>query len=192
MNTNLTRLKILLDKAKHTYISPSVHVKETITKHSDEISVIQNEIILFKAIIVKMESKINDLNQEIELGKKTKIEDIVKIVVSMLNTSKSSETSSEVEYKNNSEAQCDQCSYKYENEELLISHMSKKHEDSYSCNLCGECSGTNNSLKSHNKYFHNIKSYSSESECDSIAEKDNKKQQNHEKKINKKKTKSRK
>ena len=54
-------------------------------------------MILLKAIIVKMERKINDLNQEIERGKKTKIEDIVKIIVSMLNSSKSSETSSDVE-----------------------------------------------------------------------------------------------
>ena len=187
-------MKIQIEKSKHTDISPSVHVKETITKHSDKISVIPNEMILFKAIIVKMEIKINDLNQEIELGKKTKIADIVKIVVSMLNSSKSSETSSELEYKNNSEVQCDQCSYKCEDEDLLISHMGKKHEDSYSCNLCGECFGTNNCLKSHNKYFHNIKSYSSESEFNSIAEKDNdnKKQQKHKKKINKKKKKSRK
>ena len=112
---------------KLTDHNSSVNVKETITKYSDEISVIQNEMILLKAIIVKMESKINDLNQEIEMAKKTKIEDIVKIVVSMLNSSKSSETSSEVEYKNNTEAQCDQCLYKCENEDLLISHMSKKH-----------------------------------------------------------------
>ena len=53
-----------------------------------------------------------------------------------------------------------------------MGRFSEKHEESYSCNLCGECFGTNSCLKSHNKYFHNIKSYSSESEGE-IAEKDN-------------------
>ena len=55
---------------------------------------------------------------------------------------------------------------------MLITHMSKKHDESYSCTLCDEYFGTKSFLAFHNKYFHNIKNYSSEKEADQLPQKD--------------------
>ena len=62
--------------------------------------------------------------QRIEIGQKTKIKKIVKLVVSMMDSCKQSVESSEAEHKENSWAQCDQCSYACENEDMLNNHMS--------------------------------------------------------------------
>ena len=90
----------------------------------------------------------------------------------MIDSSKQSVESSEAEHKENSEAQCDQCSYKCENEGMLINHMSKKHENCYFCNLCAEYFGTIKSLEFHNRYFHNLNNSSSESESEEVVQKD--------------------
>ena len=100
-----------------------------------------------------------------------KIEEVVQLVVSMLDKSKQSVESVEAEYEGNTTSQCDQCSYQCENEDMLITHMIKKHEESYSCSLCDEYFGTKSSLAFHNKYFHNIKNYSSERESIQVAKK---------------------
>ena len=161
---------------KHKDINSMPPVKENILKHAKEINNIQNELTMLKGIITSMENKINDLVQEIEIGQKKKIEEVVRLVVSMLDSSKQSVESSEADQQDNTEAQCDICSYKCENEDLLINHMSKKHVESYSCNLCAEYFGTNKSLRCHNKYFHNVKhsSSESESESDQVVQTDNK------------------
>ena len=111
------------------------------------------------------------ITKEIEIGQKTKIEEVVQLVVSMLDKSKQSVESVEAEYEGNTKSQGDQCSYRCENEDMFITHMIKKHEESYSCSLFDEYFGTKSSLAFHNKYFHNIKNYSSESESDQVAKK---------------------
>ena len=60
---------------------------------------------------------------------------------------------------------------------MLTTHMGKKHEESYSCTLCDKYFGTKSSLAFHNKYFHNIKNYCSESETHQLAPKDGKEMQ---------------
>ena len=146
--------------------------QEIENKHFEKIYAIQNEVTLLKSIISRMENIISELIQEVEIGQKTNIEEIVKLVVSMMDSFKQSVESFEAEHEENSEAQCDQCSYKCENEDMLINHMSKKHENCYSCNLCAEYFVTNTSLEFHNSYFHNLKNSSSESESEEVEQKD--------------------
>ena len=56
--------------------------------HADEMKSIEDEVSVLKATISRMEKKISDIIQEIEIGQKTKIEEVVKLVVFMLDSSK--------------------------------------------------------------------------------------------------------
>ena len=89
----------------------------------------------------------------------------------MLDSSKQSSESIAAEYEDNNESQCDQRSYKCENKDMLITHVNKEYDKSYACTLCAEFFGTTNLLSVQNKYFHNIKNFSSESEFDQVAQK---------------------
>ena len=107
----------------------------------------------------------------------------------MLESSKSSVKSSEEAQKDDNIVQCDQCSFRCENEDSLITHMSKDHEECYSCDLCGEYFGTNNSLQDHNKHTHSKKNYINESESDDVTNTDSKEVGQHQDERKKKKKK---
>ena len=69
---------------KHkTQSDMSSHMKEVILKHYDEMTAIKDEVSQLKVTVKEMESKINMLTQDIEFRQKTKVEEIVKVVVSM-------------------------------------------------------------------------------------------------------------
>ena len=117
-------------------------MEEIIQKRADEMKAIQYEVKLLKTNISILEKNISDITKEIKIGQNTKIEEVVQLVFSMLDKSKQSVESIEAEYEGNTTSQCDQCSHRCENEDMLITHTNKKHEESYSCSLCNEYFGT--------------------------------------------------
>ena len=126
---------------------------ESMMKHSQEIIAMQEEIRQLKDIINKMQNQINILGQELEMSQKTNIEEIVKVVVSMIDSSKSP-----VKYgpaqKENNVIKCDHCSFKCEKEEIMVTHVREDHEECPYCYFCEEYFGTDKSLKYHNKQNH--------------------------------------
>ena len=83
-----------------------------------------------------MQNQINQLGQELELSQKTNIEEMVKVVVSMLDSPKSSLKSVTVQKENNIE--CGYCSFKCENDKLMVTHVRKDHEECQCCYFCGD------------------------------------------------------
>ena len=73
-------------KHKETNFCPPM--KEKMKMHADEMKSIQDEVSVLKATISRMLKKISGIIQEIEIAQKTKIEEVVKLVISMLDSSK--------------------------------------------------------------------------------------------------------
>ena len=80
-------------------------------KHAQEINAMQEEISQLKVIINNLQNQINTLGQELEMSQKTNIKEVVKVVVSILDSSKSSFKSG-TEQKENNNIECDHCSFR--------------------------------------------------------------------------------
>ena len=106
----------------------------------------QEEIRQLKGIINKMQNQINISGQELEMSQKTNIEEIVKVVVSILDNSKSPVKSGPAQKENNI-IDCDHCSFKCEKDEVMVTHVREDHEEFPYCYFCGEYFGTEKSLK---------------------------------------------
>ena len=87
------------------------------------------------------------------MSQKTNIEEVVKVVVSILDSSKSS-VKSGTEQKENNIIECDHCSFRCKNDELMVTHVRKDHVECQYCYFCGEYLGTEKSLQDHNRQFH--------------------------------------
>ena len=70
-------------------------------KHAQEINAMQEEISQLKVIINNLQNQINTLGQELEMSQKTNIKEVVKVVVSILDSSKSSFKSGTEQKENN-------------------------------------------------------------------------------------------
>ena len=62
------------------------------------------------------------------MSQKTNIKEVVKVVVSILDRSKSS-VQSGTEQKEINIIECNHCSFRYENDELMVTHVRKDHEE---------------------------------------------------------------
>ena len=141
---------------KHEKVINKYHEVQDIQKqNASEINAIKDEMSKLKEIVSLMQNQIAELNQEIQSTKKINIAEIVGLVVSLLDNSKSSAESSTAANKTEISIDCDICDFKCENEKLMITHMSDEHEECYSCYLCANYFGTKQSLKHHNKLEHN-------------------------------------
>jgi Pyruvate/2-oxoacid:ferredoxin oxidoreductase delta subunit len=101
-----------------------------------------------------VQNQINILGQELEMLQKTNIEEIVKVEVSMIDSSKSPVKSGPAQKENNV-IKCDHCSFKCEKEEILVTHVREDQEEYPYCYFCEKYFGTDKSLKDHNKQNHN-------------------------------------
>ena len=124
-------------------------------KHENEINDIKDEMDKLKETISLMQNKITELNQEIQSSKTINISEIVGLVVSLLDNTKTSEKSSNTANTNESLMQCAICAFKSENEEQRICHMREEHEDCFCCYLCDKYFETKQSMKYHNEFIHN-------------------------------------
>ena len=142
-----------------------------------------------------MEKQLMVLNQELRNSKETNVGEVVKLVVSLLDDSKASASSSTESSLNEMSTKCDICDFKCENEKLLITHMSEEHEECHSCYFCGKYFGTKRSLKCHNEVIHfenkNYKLTEIESE-ETVKVKSNEVNHEHEENKSKKKKKQKK
>ena len=75
-------------------------------KHSQEINAMKEEISHLKVIINNMQNQINTLGQELEMSQKTNIEEVFKVAVPILESSRSS-VKSGTEKKENYIIECD-------------------------------------------------------------------------------------
>ena len=128
-----------------------MNVKELITNHEQEISTIKNEMNQLKLIMSQMGHQIMILNQELQNTNQINVQEIVKIVVETLDKSKDLVEHSEAEQEMAFSVHCDHCEFNCKNEKLMSAHMSKKHGEGYSCELCGRYFGTKKFLEDHYK-----------------------------------------
>ena len=87
--------------------------------------------------------------------KKTDIEEVVKIVVYILNSSENLVRSVSAAKQKYLSTHFDHCDFKCGNKELMLSNMYNQHEECNSFDLCGKYFGTKQFLKHHNKLVHN-------------------------------------
>ena len=150
----------------------------------------KRELNQMKAIVSQMGNQIMILSQELERTVKNSVKEIVEIVVKTIHNSKASEITSGAETKTDSSVQCDLCEFNCENENIMIAHMSDKHETRYSCDLCGWYFGTHRSQVEHNKATHKENYDFTESESEDMIQTkgtEDKKHQKEKKQKNKKK-----
>ena len=88
-------------------------------------------------------------SQELERTVKNSVQEIIEFVIKASEIISGAETK-----KTNLSVQCDLCDFKCENENIITTHMSDKHETRYSCDLCGRYFGTHRSQVEHNKATH--------------------------------------
>ena len=93
-----------------------------------EISAMKHELNQMKAIVSQMGNQIMILSQELERTVKNSVKEIVEIIVKTIHNSKASEITSGAETKTDLSVQCDLCEFNCENENIMIAHMSDKHE----------------------------------------------------------------
>ena len=130
------------------------------------------------------------LSQELEITVKHSVKEIVEIVVKTIHNSKASEIIPGAGTKTDLSVQCDLCDFNCENENIMIAHMSDKHETHYSCDLCGRYFGTHRSQVEHNKATHEENCDFTESESEDMIQTkgiEDKKHQKEKKQKNKKK-----
>ena len=144
----------------------NMKIEEIKEKYENEINDIKDEMYKLTETIFLMQNKITELNQEIQSSKTIIISQIVGLVVSLLENTKTSEKSCNTENTNTSLMQCDVCDFKSENEKQRISHMREEHEDCFCCYLCDKYLETKQSMKCHNEFIHNEKYNPTESECE--------------------------
>ena len=124
-------------------------VKYLITNHEKGIRTMKHELNQMKAIVSQMGNQIMILSQELERTVKNSVQEIIEFLVKALEIESGAETKT-----TNLSAQCDLYDFKCENKNIIIIHMSDKHETRYSCDLCGQYFGTHRSQVEHNKATH--------------------------------------
>ena len=111
-------------------------VQKIILRHSLEVKTIQEEVNKIKVIILKMETDIKALTEEMLVKQQTQIGEIVKCVLTVLDSSQASKSSpvtfSSIEngsvetlkqaHEEDISVNCDYFNFKCVNEELMISH----------------------------------------------------------------------
>ena len=111
-------------------------VQKIILRHSLEVKTIQEEVNKIKVIILKMETDIKALTEEMLVKQQTHIGEIVKCVLTVLDSSQASKSSpvtfSSIEngsvetlkqaHEEDISVNCDYFNFKCVNEELMISH----------------------------------------------------------------------
>ena len=158
-------------------------------KYENEINNIKDEINKLKETISVMQNKITELNQDIQSSKTIDISQIVGLVVSLLDNTKTSEKSCYTANTNTGLMQCDICDFKSTNENQRISRMREEHEDWFCCYLCDKYFETKQSIKYHNEFIHNEIYNLTEIECEDTP-KINFSEVNQQQKKHKKKKKS--
>ena len=133
---------------------------EMVKNHDQEVMNLQMEMSQMKCVIKQMEARIEFLHEALENVQKTNIGEIVAIVAASLESKKESSAtndSKEVEIAENC-IDCDECSFKCNNEWEMIRHMSKEHEETLkqycSCDNCATYFATRHLLKIHNEKEH--------------------------------------
>ena len=119
-----------------------------------------------------MENQIKLLNEDIQIGKQSNIQDIVKVVVEILEKSKDSYIPFEAMTDEETVIYCDQCEFRCKNENHMIKHISQKHEMCPSCDLCARYFGTQELLKKHNMEVHCEKDSENESDGKDTVQKE--------------------
>ena len=119
-------------------------------KHSQEINAVQEKISQLKVIINNMQNQIKTLGQELLMSQKTNIEEVFKVAVSILDSSRSS-VKSGTEQTENYIIEFDHCTFRCENDELMVTPVRKDHEECQYCYFCGEYFGTEFFLQDHNR-----------------------------------------
>ena len=100
-------------------------------------------------MILQLGNQIEVLNEEIQIGKQSHIEDIVKVVVTMLDKPKDLEKASETSKEHQNIIHWDQYEFKCIKEKQMIKHISQIHEGCHSWDLCARYFGTKNLLQKH-------------------------------------------
>ena len=161
-------------------INKASDVQSIILKHSLEVKTIQEVVNKLKIIILKMETNIKALTEEMLVKQQINIGEIVKCVLTVVDSSQpsklspvsysSTEKGSEEPLKEAHEkdisVHCDYCNFDCVNEELMIAHMSGEHEESPFCYLCGKYFGTKKFLKNHSITTQRELQNMTESECE--------------------------
>ena len=83
------------------------------------------------------------------MSQKRNIEEIIKVAVSILDSSKSPVKFGPAQKENNI-IDCDHCSFKCEKDEVRVTNVREDREECTYCYFCGEYFVTARSLKDHN------------------------------------------